>query len=216
MARFETVEGIGKLLTTIPESDNNWRLPDRASPPPPLKSCDDVKSDEKIFFPDGNGSLTCRVSDVMDQVARTHLEHFLLKYEHDTQRYLREGFDNMVQGWADMADSDEDTCGFDSEVDDQPGFVGNCLTLCLEIKDHHGVSDFQGVLFTFDTFFQDRFHSKIAAATTALPESRTACESKIANVFRNMARFESYLYPDRVRKFPNINPNGNWKLPDKR
>ena len=213
MARFETVEGIGKLLTTIPESDNNWRLPDRASPPPPLKSCDDVKSDEKIFFPDGNGSLTCRVSDVMDQVARTHLEHFLLKYEHDTQRYLREGFDNMVQGWADMADSDEDTCGFTSEVDDQSGFVGNCLTLCLEIKDNHGVSDFQGVLTTFDLFFQDRWTSKIAAATSALPESRTACESKIANVFRNMARFEPFI---QTTNFPNINPNGNWKLPDKR
>ena len=155
MARFESVEGIGKFLTVIPESDNNWRLPDRANPPPTLKSCDDVKSDESIFLQDGNGSLTCRVSDVMDQVARTHLEHFLIKYEHDTQRFLREGFNSMVQGWADMADSDEDTCGF--SYYSQPGFVGNCLTLCLEIKDHQGVSDFEGVLRTFDTFFRDRF-----------------------------------------------------------
>ena len=128
------------------------------SPPPPVKSCDDVKNQSHIFLQTKSsllGSLTCRVSDLMSQVVSTQLEHFLVKYDHDTQQYLRDGYYNMVQGWKDMADSS--TCGFRSTVPNKPGFIGNCLTMCLEIRDSDSDSAFRSVLTTFDTFFRDRF-----------------------------------------------------------
>ena len=157
MARFETV--FGEFINISP-SDNNWRLADRTYTPPPVKSCDDpdVKSDSNIFQQPATGSLTCRVPDLMYQVASTQLEHFLVNYEHDTQRYLREGFYNMVHGWREMSDSNEDTCGFSGfSVEDKPGYVGNCLTICLAIKDSTLPSDFKSVLTTYDTFFRNRF-----------------------------------------------------------
>ena len=130
-----------------------------ASPPAPVKSCDDVKNQSHIFLQTKSslqGSLTCRVSDLMDQVVRSQLEHFLVKYDHDTQRYLKDGFNNMINGWRDMADSS--TCGFRSTVPNKPGFINNCLTMCLEIRDSDSDSDFRSVLTTFDTFFRDRFN----------------------------------------------------------
>ena len=161
MARFETV--LGEFINISP-SDNNWRLADRTYTPPPVKSCfdPDVKSDSNIFLPpdhpEQSESLTCRVSDLMYRVASTQLEHFLVNYEHDTQRYLREGFYNMVHGWNEMADSNQDNCGFSGySVDDKPGYVGNCLTICLSIKDSTLPSDFKSVLSTYYTFFINRF-----------------------------------------------------------
>ena len=154
MARFETVLG---EFVNIPASDNNWRKPDRTHTPPPVKFCDDFKTDENIFQQPATGSLTCRVPDLMYQIASTQLEHFLVNYEHDTQRFLRDGFYNMVHGWRDMADSNEDTCGFTSSVENKPGYVGNCLTLCVAIKDSNNPSDFAGLLNDFDTFFRNNF-----------------------------------------------------------
>ena len=156
MARFETVKGIGKLLTVIPESDNNWRLPDSASPPPPVKFCDaEVKSNENIFLQPAENSLDCRYSELMDEVVRTQLEHFLVNYDHDTKQFLTEGFNNMVHGWRDMANT-KDTCRF-TTVKDKPGYTPNCLTMCLAIKDSRSPSDFRNILGLFETFFGDNF-----------------------------------------------------------
>ena len=157
MARFETVKGIGKVLTVIPESDDNWRLPDSASPPPPVKFCDaEVKSHENIFLQPALHSLACRFSELMDEVVRTQLDHFLVNYDHDTKQFLTEGFNNMVHGWRDMANT-KDTCHFTSSVKNKPGYTPNCLTMCLAIKDSRSPSDFKNILGLFETFFGDNF-----------------------------------------------------------
>ena len=145
--------------SVFPGNEDGKNTFECASPPPPVKSCDDVKSDDSIFLPpdhpDQSESLTCRVSDLMYRVAGTQLEHFLVRYDHDTQRFLRDGFLNMVHGWGDMADSS--TCGFTSSVENKPGYVGNCLTMCLEIKDSNSPSDFESLLDTYYLFFLNRF-----------------------------------------------------------
>ena len=127
-----------------------------ASPPQPVRSCKDpiYNYNDNIFMQPNVGSITCRVPDLMTQVASLQLAHFLTNYDEDTQRYLNDGYYGMVNGWRDMADRGQ--CGFRS-TEDKPGYINNCLTMCLEIKDSNEPSDFKSVLTTFDTFFRDNF-----------------------------------------------------------
>ena len=144
-----------------------------ASLPPPVKSCDDVKYQSHIFLQTKlslQGSLTCRVSELMGQVVSGQLERFLVNYDHETQQFLRDGYYNMVQGWRDMADSS--TCGFTSNVANKPGYIGNCLTMCLAIRDSDSPSAFQSVLHTFDTFFRDRFDYRCKYHSKSIKNSK--------------------------------------------
>ena len=94
--------------SVFPGTEDGKNTFECASPPQPVKTCDDVKNQSHIFLQTKVsllGALTCRMSDLMSQVVSTQLEHFLVKYDHDTQQYLRDGYYNMVQGWKDMAES---------------------------------------------------------------------------------------------------------------